>query len=205
MYLPDPVLIRILPSVKSCPHPEPLFCHIFHHPEPSICHIRNSSRSFIAIIRKPTIAQDITRKLPICHSEPLIHARIGRPIIGIYQIAHSNMNVWIGTVAAHAVPFLGLFVSNFLYWVSAVRIKAWYRSGATMAKTRQSNMHIKYRQQHERRAAYRKQRELQVYMPLNVPRVAGAPVTFRTDRQLLRRSQGTNQSSQREPPSLTWR
>jgi hypothetical protein len=71
-----------------------------------------------------------------------------------------------------------------------------------MVKTRQSNMDIQYRQKCERRAAYRQQCELQVYMPLNVPRVAGAPVTFSTDRQQLRRSQGTNQSSQREPPPL---
>ena len=64
----------------------------------------------------------------------------------------------------------------------------------------QSNMDIQYRQQCERRDAYRQECELQVYMPLNVPRVAGAAVTFSTDRQLLRRSQGTDQSSQRESP-----
>ncbi len=44
--------------------------------------------------------------------------RIVGPIVGIYKIAHRNMNVEIGTEAA-PIPFLWIFLTNFRYCVFA--------------------------------------------------------------------------------------
>jgi hypothetical protein len=48
-------------------------------------------------------------------------SRIGRPMVGIYQITHRHMNVYCRIWDwGCAIPFLGIFVSNFRYCLFAV-------------------------------------------------------------------------------------